>query len=120
MDEAERCHRLAFIFRGELLDTGTPSEIVEQRKLRVAELQVEQATAASDLLRASPDVEEVAHYGDVIRLCTRDETDPERLAHELLSSQGISVIASRPARATVEDAFVSMVRDDERRQRQAS
>src|SRR5437868_6228362 len=24
MDEAERCHRLAFIFRGTLLDTGTP------------------------------------------------------------------------------------------------
>ncbi len=39
MDEAERCHRLAFIFRGELLDTGTPEQIVERRGLRVAELE---------------------------------------------------------------------------------
>ena len=28
MDEAERCHRLAFIFGGSLLDVGTPDEIV--------------------------------------------------------------------------------------------
>ena len=32
MDEAERCHRLAFIFRGELLDVGTPDEIVARRQ----------------------------------------------------------------------------------------
>ncbi len=33
MDEAERCHRLAFIFRGTLLDVGTPEQIVERRHL---------------------------------------------------------------------------------------
>src|SRR4030095_10773336 len=31
MDEAERCHRLAFIFNGQLLDTGTPEEVVSRR-----------------------------------------------------------------------------------------
>ncbi|MGH7438919.1 MAG: ABC transporter ATP-binding protein, partial [Polyangiaceae bacterium] len=34
MDEAERCHRLAFIFRGEVLDVGTPDEVVNRRNLR--------------------------------------------------------------------------------------
>jgi ABC-type multidrug transport system ATPase subunit len=34
MDEAERCHRLAFVFRGVLLDTGTPAEILARRALR--------------------------------------------------------------------------------------
>ena len=28
MDEAERCHRLAFIFRGSVLDIGTPAEVL--------------------------------------------------------------------------------------------
>src|ERR1700682_4442926 len=38
MDEAERCHRLAFIFSGSVLDVGTPEEIVAPRTPRVAAL----------------------------------------------------------------------------------
>ncbi|HEY7376608.1 MAG TPA: ABC transporter ATP-binding protein, partial [Polyangia bacterium] len=34
MDEAARCHRLAFIFRGQLLDIGKPDEVVARRNLR--------------------------------------------------------------------------------------
>src|SRR3954469_22865024 len=58
MDEAERCHRLAFIFRGELLDTGTPEEVVARRRLRVAELEVMEATQAALALRREPRVDE--------------------------------------------------------------
>jgi ABC-type multidrug transport system ATPase subunit len=39
--EAERCHRLGFIFAGKLLDVGTPDEIVERRHLRAAEVEVD-------------------------------------------------------------------------------
>jgi ABC-2 type transport system ATP-binding protein len=112
MDEAERCHRLAFIFSGALLDVGTPDEIVERRALRVAELEVDKGPEAAELLRAASDVEEVAHYGHVLRLATRNRVDPVALALEVLASHGIPVHRSREARATVEDAFVSMVRAD--------
>jgi len=111
MDEAERCHRLAFIFRGSVLDIGTPEEIVERRGLRVAELVVDDAPRAAATLRASPDVDEVAHYGRTMRLATLRGTDPEELARQSL---GAALISSRPARVTVEDAFVSMVRRDAR------
>jgi ABC-2 type transport system ATP-binding protein len=110
MDEAERCHRLAFIFSGSLLDTGTPDEIVERRGLRVAEFEVSDATVAADLLRAVPGVDEVSHYGALLRVATRDGSDPEPLARRVLGARGIAVVSARPARATVEDAFVSMVR----------
>jgi len=120
MDEAERCHRLAFIFRGELLDTGTPEQIVARRELRVAELDVERATEAADALRANEAVDEVAHYGPVLRLATRGGVDPEALAAEVLGPIGIAIHSSRPARVTVEDAFVSMVRADEARLREAA
>src|SRR5580693_1656962 len=76
MDEAARCHRLAFIFGGTLLDVGTPDEIVDRRQLRVAEFEVERAPEAARLLRASPDVEEVAHYGHLLRMATRRGADP--------------------------------------------
>ena len=111
MDEAERCHRLAFIFRGEVLDTGTPEEIVARRGLRVAELQVDDAPAAAALLRTRQEVDEVAHYGHGMRLATLGGVDPEALAREVL---GPALRSSRPSRVTVEDAFVSMVRHDAR------
>ena len=116
MDEAERCHRLAFIFSGELLDVGTPTEVVERRHLRVAELEVDRATEAADILRALPEVDEVAHYGNVLRLATRGQADPERVAQDALGPRGIAIRSCRETRVTVEDAFVSMVRDDMKRQ----
>jgi ABC-2 type transport system ATP-binding protein len=115
MDEAERCHRLAFIFRGTLLDVGTPAAIVDRRRLRVAELSLasgEDALRAAAALRARAEVDEVAHYGHVLRVASKGDTDPEVLAREVLGGASIVIEKSRGARATVEDAFVSMVRDD--------
>ncbi len=115
MDEAERCHRLAFIFGGDLLDVGTPIEIVERRRLRVAELEITSATEAADLLRAQPEVDEVAHYGSVLRVATKNLIDPEKVARQTLEPKGIAIDKCKETRVTVEDAFVSMVREDARR-----
>jgi ABC-2 type transport system ATP-binding protein len=110
MDEAERCHRLAFIFRGSVLDVGTPDEIVSRRALRGVELELDDASHAADVLRATADVDEVAHYGNVLRVVTRGGADAESLARTALS--GLTLRSVRPVRIGVEDAFVSMVRED--------
>jgi ABC-2 type transport system ATP-binding protein len=114
MDEAERCHRLAFIFGGEVLDTGTPDEVVERRGLSVAELDVEEATRAATALRARPEVDEVAHYGHLLRVATRGGVDPVELSERVLGELGLALKRARLARVTVEDAFVSMVREEGR------
>jgi ABC-2 type transport system ATP-binding protein len=114
MDEAERCHRLAFIFSGALLDVGTPDEIVDRRGLRVAEIEVDagRAEKAAALLQAVSDVEEVAHYGRFLRFAAHGGGDPVALAQSTLGSAGITALNARETRATVEDAFVSMVRSN--------
>jgi ABC-2 type transport system ATP-binding protein len=112
MDEAERCHRLAFIFRGSLLDVGTPEETVQRRGLRIAELEVDRAPEAAEALRGAPGVEEVAHYGHLLRLAIHGGADPVALAREVLGARGIAIRTANETRATVEDAFVSMVRTD--------
>jgi ABC-2 type transport system ATP-binding protein len=109
MDEAERCHRLAFIFRGELLDVGPPSEIVARRGLRVVEAAVSRPHDAAEVLRAHPQVEEVAHLGEVLRVATRGGLDPQPLVRGLLTG-AFEVHDIHEVRATVEDAFVAMVR----------
>ena len=114
MDEAERCHRLSFIFHGELLEVGTPDEIIERRHLSAAELEIERATEAAEVLRARPEVDEVAHYGHLLRVATRDGVDAEELAKRALSPGKFLISQSRRTRVTVEDAFVSMVRAEHR------
>jgi ABC-2 type transport system ATP-binding protein len=113
MDEAERCHRLAFIFRGELLATGTPIEVVERRALSVIELEVDQTIQAAELLRKAPGVEEVNHFGHVIRVALRSVTEPEALVRDVLRAGQLQAHRLQLGRATVEDAFVSMVREDD-------
>jgi ABC-2 type transport system ATP-binding protein len=113
MDEAERCHRLAFIFRGTLLAVGTPDEVVRARDLAVVELEVERAVAAAEVLRELPQVDAVSHYGKTLRVAVRGVPDALAAVVEPLRAAGHAphdVVASRP---TVEDAFVSMVREDE-------
>jgi ABC-2 type transport system ATP-binding protein len=114
MDEAERCHRLAFIFRGNLLDIGTPAEIVARRKLKIASFEVDDGVKAAALLRARPEVDEIAHYGHELRVTTRDEADPVPFVTALLAEHGVKVHAVHEARLGVEDAFVSMVHEDEK------
>jgi ABC-2 type transport system ATP-binding protein len=113
MDEAERCHRLAFIFRGSLLDVGTPEQIVVRRGLRALELETERPREAAQLLRQRAEVDEVAHYGRVLRLTTRNGVEPEPFVRKVLADAGIAVLAWSASRVSVEDAFVSMVREDE-------
>jgi ABC-2 type transport system ATP-binding protein len=110
MDEAERCHRLAFIFAGRLLDVGTPTALVDRRGLAVAEMEIDRPIEAADLLREHPEVDEVSHFGPDLRVATHDGSDPLALARRVLSDKGIEIRNPRMVRATVEDAFVSIVR----------
>ena len=112
MDEAERCHRLAFIFRGTVLDVGTPDDIVARRGLSIAELEVGDMATAAELLREHPAVEDLAHFGPLLRIATRGREATD-LAKEVLSRAGVPLLRARAARVGVEDAFVSMVRENE-------
>src|SRR5262249_18751713 len=108
MDEAERCHRLAFIFNGRLLDTATPEEVVANCNLSVAELEVSDAIEAAHVLRKDPNVDEVAHYGRVLRVVARNGVDAEQFAQSVLARSNLELLRSKKVRVTVEDAFVSM------------
>jgi len=113
MDEAERCHRLAFIFRGTLLDLGTPSEVIERREIRIAIISTSDAAAAMDLLTSHPSVDEVAPFGDSLRVATLGGVDPVALSHEVLGG-GPGVRDAREIVPNVEDAFVAMVHSEAR------
>jgi ABC-2 type transport system ATP-binding protein len=109
MDEAERCHRLAFIFRGHVLDEGRPDDVVARRGLLAAEIDLPDTShAAAESLRSRAGVDEIEHYGHTLRVVTHASVDPIELLREVAPDG-----EPRKARVTVEDAFVSMVRAEE-------
>jgi ABC-2 type transport system ATP-binding protein len=114
MDEAERCHRLSFISEGAVLDTGTPQEVVQRRGLRVVELVVSDPVVATRALRAIPELDEVSHLGGRTRVALKTSDDPIPLVKEALAGL-VSIDEIHETRADVEDAFVSMARDEMRR-----
>jgi ABC-2 type transport system ATP-binding protein len=114
MDEAARCHRLAFIFRGQLLDVGTPEEVIARRALRVVELEVDDPLRAAAALREREQVDEVEHFGHEMRVALRGVTEAAALVRSVLSDAGIEVRRLRDSSPNVEDAFVAMVHEDRR------
>jgi hypothetical protein len=65
------------------------------------------------MLRARPFVDGVSHYGRIMRVAVRGAAEPESMVREALATAGYAVHRLGPGRASVEDAFVSMVREDE-------
>lgn len=105
MDEAERCHRLAFIFRGAVLTIGTPGEVVDERGLLAFEITVPDAAHVAEGLRALPEIDQVSTFGHDVRIVLSSAHGADFVRSKLPPGAG----ELRPSRVNVEDAFVSMV-----------
>jgi len=73
MDEAERCHRLAFILYGDLLIHGTASEVIERSNLTTWEVTGPDLLKLSDLLHGRPGVEQAVAFGSTLHVSGDDK-----------------------------------------------
>lgn len=111
MDEAEQCHRLAFIHNGRLVASGTPSDIKEkQMHGRVLEIDCEPAGRALEVLRAVSDLEEVALYGSLIHVVVPDAAAHPPAIRTALTEAGIVVNSMILIPASLEDVFIARAR----------
>ena len=72
MDEAERCHRLAFIAAGRLLTTGTVSEVVAGAGLTTWSVDGPDLQALSEQLRGRPGVDQAVPFGTTLHVSGGD------------------------------------------------
>ncbi|NTW37517.1 MAG: CRISPR-associated endonuclease Cas2 [Syntrophobacteraceae bacterium] len=78
MDEAERCHQLAFILYGDLLVQGTVSEVVRQSNLTTWEVSGPELIKLSGRLQQSPGVEQAVPFGSTLHVSGDDEGSLDR------------------------------------------
>ncbi|MCP5099485.1 MAG: ABC transporter ATP-binding protein [Chloroflexi bacterium] len=113
MDEAEHCHRLSFIQRGQLVAIGSPEEIKrEKMKGQVLEIDCSAPDIAMKTLRDSGLFAEVALYGALIHLVAEDVESLKPQISTLLQNENISIRTMDVIMPSLEDVFIASAREE--------
>jgi ABC-2 type transport system ATP-binding protein len=108
LDEAERCTRLALIYRGDILVTDEPSRIKQSLGIPMIEISTPEARAARDFLESLAGVKSVSMYGERVHIAIEREDMAARV-FDALKSKGIPIEAQRKITPSLEDVFIAMV-----------
>ncbi|MCA0249531.1 MAG: ABC transporter ATP-binding protein [Proteobacteria bacterium] len=106
MDEAERCHEIAYIAYGELMARGTAEDIIRQSGLFAF---IATGTGADRLalkLRDEPGVTAAAAFGTTLHVCGPDRAE---LEHAIEPFRGDPNLVWQEAEPTLEDIFIHLM-----------
>jgi len=115
LDEAERCNRIGLIYEGELLISDTPAEVKAQVKGTILELRAENNQRGMKILEGIGSLKSLVLSGDKIHALVEDPQEGERAIREALNARGTEILGLVVVRPSLEDAFVSMVREKKNR-----
>ena len=109
MDEAERCHRLAYLAYGDLLVSGTADEVVSQSGLKTWSVSGTNLHLLSPELKPLPGVEQVVPFGSTLHVSGHDE----ELLDKSLNSLKNGKYTWRKIEANLEEVFISLMQERE-------
>jgi len=106
MDEAERCHRLAYIAYGTLLAQGTVAEVVKDSGIVTWVAECADLYALGSQLRSLPGVSQVVPFGNVLHVSGTDAALLERAIAPFRAQAGCRWTHIQPG---LEDVFIQMM-----------
>ena len=107
MDEAERCHELAYIAYGKLLARASVAEVLAGAALVTWSVSGPDLVAAEKMLRAAPGVRTVASFGATLHVSAKTS---EALT-AAMASPALAGLAAVPVATSLEDVFIAMMQD---------
>jgi len=105
MDEAERCHRLAYIAYGNLLASGTVADVLKETKLTTFEVGGENLHSLAEKIRGKPGVEQVVAFGSTLHVSGRDATQLRASIQPFMDGEH----QWRQIESGLEDVFISLM-----------
>lgn len=105
MDEAERCHRLAFIAYGNLLTVGTVTEVVDQANLTTWSVSGPNLVKLGERLRECPGVGQAVPFGNVLHVSGGNADALEKA----ISPFRAGLYEWRPVESGLEDVFIHLM-----------
>ncbi len=108
MDEAERCHRLAYIAYGNLLAAGTPDEVLHKFKLFTWEVSGPAARLSqlSHSLKNNSAVAHVTAFGHTLHVTGEDAELLEKAVSPFMAEESLKWRKTEP---TLEDVFIHLM-----------
>jgi ABC-2 type transport system ATP-binding protein len=106
MDEAERCHEIAYIAYGELLARGTVDEVIAQAGLTTYTITGPDLHGLQTALVKTSGIELVAPFGASLHVGGRDKA---ALDAALAPFKERAHLRIEPAEATLEDVFIDLM-----------
>jgi ABC-2 type transport system ATP-binding protein len=116
MDEAEHCHRLAFIQRGKIIAYGSPAEIKhDMMQGQVLEIAPSDPGKAVDVLRKAKEtgklpLDEIEMYGSLVHVVAADMEKQIKYIKTELKAANIHPGQTSIIEPSLEDVFISCVR----------
>ncbi len=110
LDEAERCHRVALIERGKIVDIDTPAQFRSKMGLTRLEVKVEPLAPAEDILAKSPEAADVQRFGDRLDVLAVHPEAAETELKERAAANGLRITGIRRSQPTLENAVVGQLR----------
>ena len=117
MDEAEHCHRLAFIQRGEIISRGSPSEIKEQTMpgevLEILTPDPEKLIRVLNQKLATDNALEIKAelYGSMIHVITTQSKKAIQKIKKISKSSGITIDSITAVEPSLEDVFIASMQE---------
>lgn len=117
MDEAERCHEVAMLYQGHILDRGTPNELKAKLPYEVIEAKSNSRKGTRSIAGELPGIVSWRPVGDQLRLLVDRGHSDEMIENidRSMKERGLEVKHLRKAHLMMEDVFVYMVEKEENR-----
>jgi ABC-2 type transport system ATP-binding protein len=106
MDEAERCHKLAFIAWGKLLVQGTAAEVVGSQHLSTWSIHGDHLAQLAQQLRGKPGVDQTVVFGASLHAIGHDAPALHRSVTEAATAAGLR---AEPIDTGIEDVFIYLM-----------
>ena len=106
MDEAERCHEIAYIAYGHLLAHGTVDEVIAKSALSTWTVSGDDLNGLAAELAGKPGVDMVAPFGTSLHVAGRDAEALEGAIAPFKSDRQLTWVPSPPS---LEDVFIDLM-----------
>jgi len=110
LDEAERCSRVGLMDKGRLMVMDEPHALKALMKGTVNEIVCGEVRKALAVVKAMPEVTEAQAFGDRLNVVVRNQEHDIPKISNLLRKNGIEVAHWRPVPPSLENVFISLVR----------